>query len=58
MPEFLKLSGETRGLWRDEELLYRTLSSAHLKHFFDRFIDFESYGKIIMISGQTPIKCY
>ena len=39
------MSEETRGLWRDEELLYLTLSSSHLKHFFDRFIDFESYGK-------------
>ena len=45
MPEFLSMSEETRGLWRDEELLYLTLSSSHLKHFFDRFIDFESYGK-------------
>ena len=45
MPEFLRMSEETSGLWRDEELLYETLSSSHLKHFFDRFIDFESYGK-------------
>ena len=45
MPEFIVMSEKTSGLWRDEELLYKTLSSSHLKHFFDRFIDFESYGK-------------
>ena len=45
MPEFLRISEETCGLWRDEELLYKSLSNAHLKHFFERFIDFESYGK-------------
>ena len=39
------MSEDTSGLWRDEELLYKSLSSVHLRHFFDRFIDFEGYGK-------------
>ena len=45
MPEFLSMSEKIIGLWRDEELLYKSLSNAHLKHFFEKFIDFESYGK-------------
>ena len=55
MPEFLSMSHETSGLWRDEELLFRALGSAHLKHFFHRFIDFESYGKDIK---GIPLRCY
>lgn len=65
MPEFLRMSEETSGLWRDEELLYKSLSNAHLKHFFEKFINFESYGKdtfgILMqklkpISNLTPLQ--
>ena len=41
MPEFLQLDQETK---LDRDLLFKVLSSSHLKHHFDKHIDFEAYG--------------
>ena len=42
MEEFINLDQETES---DNELLYKVLSSSHLKHHFDKHIDFDKYGK-------------
>ena len=41
MQEFLQLEKETE---LERDLLFKVLSSAHLKHHFDKHIDFEAYG--------------
>ena len=42
MPEYLQLDQEKED---DDELLYKVLSSSHLKHHFDKSIDFDKYVK-------------
>ena len=47
MPEFLQLDQETV---IDEELLCKILSSSHLKHHFEKHIDFDRYAKRVVPS--------
>ena len=42
MPEFARLEQEKK---TDSQLLYKALSSSHLKHHFDKHIDFDKWGR-------------